>query len=130
MTFNPLVVILKENKLIRPYYIDWKRNLNIVLNAENTSLCSQRSVRNNLVRGQPMRKFGLTISGKKANKMSRGYILASMSNVLQHQHQVMPIAYDIMLSFKEIFRDQNRATRFVAMRDLMNITMVEGTPMR
>ena len=33
-SFNPLVVILKENKLTGPNYIDWKRNLDIVLIAE------------------------------------------------------------------------------------------------
>ena len=33
-SFNPLFVILKENKLTRPNYIDWKRNLNPVLTAE------------------------------------------------------------------------------------------------
>ena len=33
-SFNPLSVILKENKLTRPNYIDWKRNLNLVLTAE------------------------------------------------------------------------------------------------
>ena len=43
---------------------------------------------------------------------------------------VMPIAYDMILSLKEIFRDQNRAARIVAMRDLINTTMVEGTPVR
>ncbi|GFZ06785.1 hypothetical protein Acr_18g0009550 [Actinidia rufa] len=54
--------------------------------------------------------------------------LASMSNVLQHQHQAMPTAYDMMMSLKEMLRDQNLAARLVAMRDLMNTTMVEGTP--
>ena len=34
MTFNPLAIILKENKLIGPNYIDGKRNLNIVLTAD------------------------------------------------------------------------------------------------
>ncbi|XP_057962249.1 uncharacterized protein LOC131153810 [Malania oleifera] len=34
MFFNPLVVILKENKLVGPNYTDWKRNLDIVLAAE------------------------------------------------------------------------------------------------
>ena len=34
MTFNPLVVILKKKTLIGPNYIDWKRNLDIVLTAE------------------------------------------------------------------------------------------------
>ena len=33
-SFNPLFVILKENKLTGPNYIDWKRNLNLVLTTE------------------------------------------------------------------------------------------------
>ena len=33
-SFNPLSVILKENKFTWPNYIDWKRNLNLVLIAE------------------------------------------------------------------------------------------------
>ena len=33
-SFNPLSVILKENKLIGPNCIDWKRNLNLVLTAQ------------------------------------------------------------------------------------------------
>ena len=32
--FNPLSLIVKENKLTGPNYIDWKRNLNLVLTAE------------------------------------------------------------------------------------------------
>ena len=30
-SFSPLVVILNQNKLIGSNYVDWKRNLNIVL---------------------------------------------------------------------------------------------------
>ena len=33
-SFNPLSVILKENKLTGSNYIDWKRNLNLALTAE------------------------------------------------------------------------------------------------
>ena len=33
-SFKPLFVILKENKLTGPNYIDWKRNLNLILTAE------------------------------------------------------------------------------------------------
>ena len=44
MDFNPLAVILKENKLDGTNYIDWKRNLDIVLTVEDykfvlTDLC-------------------------------------------------------------------------------------------
>ena len=33
-SFSPLVTILNQNKLTRSNYIDWKRNLGIVLTAE------------------------------------------------------------------------------------------------
>lgn len=32
-SFNPLSLIFKENKLTDPNYVDWKRNMTIVLNA-------------------------------------------------------------------------------------------------
>ena len=56
--------------------------------------------------------------------------LASMSNILQHQHQSMETAYDMILNLREMFGEQNRAARMVAFSELMNITHVEGTPIR
>ena len=47
----------------------------------------------------------------KADKMSWCYILASMSNILQHQDQSMPTAYDMMMNLKKMFGDQTRSTR-------------------
>ena len=43
-SFNPLSIILKENKLTEPNYIDWMCNLNLVLAVEDykfvlTDLC-------------------------------------------------------------------------------------------
>ena len=34
-SFNPLSTILKDNKLTENNYVDWKRNLNLVLTAED-----------------------------------------------------------------------------------------------
>ena len=59
--------------------------------------------------------------------MARCYILASMSNVLQHQHEHMATAYDMMMNLKKMFGDQNRAGRQVAMKALLNTKMAEGT---
>ena len=66
----------------------------------------------------------------KTDEMARCYILASMSNVLQHQHESMHTVYDIMLNLKEMFGDQNRAGRQVAMKALLNTKMAEGTPVQ
>ena len=38
---------------------------------------------------------------KKADEMAQCYILACMSSVLQHQHQNMSTAYDMVMSLKK-----------------------------
>ena len=42
----------------------------------------------------------------------------------------MATTYDMMMNFKEMFGEQNRAGRQVAMRALLNTKMAEGTPVR
>ena len=59
--------------------------------------------------------------------MTRCYILASMSNVLQQQYERMLTAYDIMMNLKEMFGYQSYAGRQEAMRTLLNTKMAERT---
>ena len=66
----------------------------------------------------------------KADEIARCYILASMSNVLQHQHQSYVTARDIMTNLKEMFGEQGRPARQQAMKALMSTKMSEGTPVR
>ncbi|XP_074556263.1 uncharacterized protein LOC141812121 [Curcuma longa] len=130
MTFNPLAVILKENKLTGPNYIDWKRNLDIVLTAEEYKFVLLQECPSLPDKDATEEEIERHRKWMKADEMARCYILASMSNVLQHQHQAMPTAYDMMLNLKELFGHQNRAARQEAMRNLMTTTMKEGTPVR
>ena len=62
--------------------------------------------------------------------MARCYILASMSNILQHHHENMATAYDMMMNLKEMFGEQNHAGRQVAMKALLNTKMAERTLVR
>nr|XP_033513332.1 uncharacterized protein LOC117278006 [Nicotiana tomentosiformis] len=62
--------------------------------------------------------------------MAQCYILTSMSNVLQYQHQSMEPAYDILENLKEMFGDQNRAAKQTAMKALLNTKIVEGSSVR
>ena len=129
-SFNPLSVILKENILTGLNYIDWKRNLNLVLTTEEykfvlTDVCPHEPDSDS-----SKEKVEAYQTWRKADEMTRCYILASMSNVLQHQHEHMATAYDMMLNLKEMFGDQNRAGRQVAMKALLNTKMAEGTPVR
>lgn len=129
-SFSPLMVILKENKLTGPNYIDWKRNLDIVLTAEEYKFvlveeCPPKPDANSDEEVKEAYK-----KWKKADEMARCYILASMSNVLQHQHQAMPTAYEMMYNLKELFGHQSRVARRIAMKSVMSATMAEGTPVR
>ena len=63
MAFNPLVVILKENKLDGTNYIDWKRNLDIVLIVEDYKFMLTDLSYLNFMKGQPNRKPSLKKSG-------------------------------------------------------------------
>ena len=127
-TFNPLSVILKENKLTGPNYIDSERNLYLVLTAEEckfmlTDVCPP--VPDCDFSKEEVEAYQ---TWRKADEMARYYILASMSNVLQHQHEHMATAYDMMLNLKKMFGDHNRVERQVAIKALLNTKMAEGTP--
>ena len=41
MSYNPITLILTDNKLIGPNYVDWKRNLVIVLTSEQLKWVTQ-----------------------------------------------------------------------------------------
>ena len=95
-SFKPLSFILKENKLTGPNYIDWKKNLNLVLTAQEykfvlTDVCPPPPDSDS-----SKEEVETYQSWRKADEMARCYILASMSNILQYQHENMATAYDMM----------------------------------
>ncbi|XP_009768188.1 uncharacterized protein [Nicotiana sylvestris] len=53
-----------------------------------------------------------------------------MANVLQHRHQSMGSAYDMLKSLKAIFDDKNCAAKQTAMKALLNTKMAEGSSVR
>ncbi|KAL8114038.1 hypothetical protein AgCh_021072 [Apium graveolens] len=130
MGFNPLFTILKDNKLTGPNYIEWKQNLDIVLTAEEYKFCTYEPKPDQPAADAPEDEKEYYKRWIKADEMSRCYILATMSGVLQHQHQSMATTSDMLFNLKELFGDQNRAARKVAMKALMNTQMAEGTPVR
>ncbi|XP_042065523.1 uncharacterized protein LOC121809038 [Salvia splendens] len=130
MSFNPLSAILKEHKLEGHNYIIWKQNLDIVLTAEEykyvlTTECPPKPAANaSTAVKETYRKWC------KANEMAKCYMLASMSTVLQHQHQRMNTATEIMNNLNNLFGTQNRASKSLAFRSIMTKVMKEGTSVR
>ena len=82
--FSPLATILTQNKLTENNYVEWKRNLDTVLTAEDhiyvlSTPCPPEPPAN--AAPAVKRKFD---KWKKSNGMACCYMLASMAGVLQH----------------------------------------------
>ena len=83
-SFNPLSIILKENKLTSPNYIDWKRNLNLVLTTEEYKFMLIDVCPSVLDSDSSKEEVEAYQTWRKVDEMAWWYILASMSNVLQY----------------------------------------------
>ncbi|GKV12657.1 hypothetical protein SLEP1_g23780 [Rubroshorea leprosula] len=123
--FSPLAKILDENRFKGPNYSDWKRNLNIVLTAEKLV---------HVLNEEPpiMLELGADKDAQEDyqlwfdhDSLAKCYLLASLENRLQKQHEKMATAKDIMASLKEMFGQQNCSTRQSTMKGLMSTKMTE-----
>ena len=108
--------ILKDNKLTGTNYVDWKRNLNLVLIVEDCAFVLTEICPSPPESISTPKEDAAYHKWQKADKLARCYILASIFNVLQQQHERMQTAYDIMFNLKEMFGEQSRAARQVAMK--------------
>ena len=105
-SFSLFVTILNQNKLTGSNYVDWKRNLDIVLTAEEHKYVLTQPCPSFPSLDAPLEEKQRYDRWQKSNEMAKCYILASISNVLQHQMQDVELASDIMLSLKEMFGEQ------------------------
>ena len=128
--FNPLAKSLDENQLSGPNYVDWKRNLIIVLTTDKIAhVLNTDSPELALVDTTEEQRDAFN-KWHEANEMAKCYIMASMTNALQKQCQGLVTAQDMMLHLKEMFGEQSRSARQIAMKNLMSTKMMEGTPVR
>jgi hypothetical protein len=98
MTSNALSLILTKSQLVGENFINWKRNLIIVLTAEKlkyvlTEPCSPKPTR----QSTPEQKESYE-KWVSSDEMARCYILGSISNVLQQKHKNIATASEIMKS--------------------------------
>ncbi|XP_028091040.1 uncharacterized protein LOC114291184 [Camellia sinensis] len=128
--FNPLSKILDDNRLIGSNYVEWKRNLTIILTAEklNHVLTIDPPVFPEADATDEQREAAT--KWHEADDVANCYILASMTNVLQKQHEGVPTTKDMMVNLKEMFGEQSRSACQITMRGLMSTKMVEGTLVR
>ena len=80
-SFSPLVTILNQNALIGSNYVDWKRNLDIVLTVEEHKYVLTKPCPSFPSLDAPLEEKQYD-RWQKSNEMAKCYILASISNVL------------------------------------------------
>ena len=97
MIFNPLARILDDNRLTGPNYVDWKRNLMIVLSADKigyvlTSETPELALNN--ATEEEKRVFN---KWHDDDNMAKCYIMVLISNVLQKDCEGVATAAGAML---------------------------------
>ncbi|KAL5579677.1 hypothetical protein UlMin_012119 [Ulmus minor] len=113
MSFNPLSVILSQNKLIGENFTDWKRNLNIVLTYENHKFL--------LLEACPP---------EPAANAAKAVKDAYEKWIVSDDMAWMRTAAEIMTSVQAMFGETSTCARFEAVKAIMNSRMKLGTPVR
>ena len=106
MSFIPLAIILYQNKLIGPNYVDWKKNLDIVLTAEEYKYILTKERPNIPATNAPRLKIERYEKLVKDDDMACCYILTLMSSILQHYLKDYFSARYMILSLKEMFGEK------------------------
>ena len=81
-SFSPLVTILNQNKLTGSNYVDWKRNLDIVLTVEEHKFVLNQRCPNFPSLDAASEEKQRYDRWQKSNEMAKCYILVAVSNVL------------------------------------------------
>ena len=122
---NPLACNLETNHLIGNNFKNWLRNLRIVLTSKKLShILDQDPV---VLPNHPTTKQRATFK-KWTDEDSRikYYVLASMSNELQSQHEYMPTVQIMITRLQELYGEQSRTACFEVSKRLFNLKMQEG----
>ena len=122
---NPFRAVLEKDKLNGTNFLDWYRNLQIVLRKEKRLYVLENPIPDEPARTsrrdvQDAYPKHLDDSGTVTNLM-----LLAMETFLQKDHENMA-AYDIMMSLKQMFQQQARQERYDTTKSLLTCKMAEG----
>nr|CAD1843989.1 unnamed protein product [Ananas comosus var. bracteatus] len=104
---NPLSRILESNRLTGPNFQDWLRNLKIVLGIEKLDYVLQTPIPelNAEATTEEVEERDMWVDDDQRVKY---YMLASMSNELQRQHENYDRAYEMLAHLQELYGAQSR----------------------
>ncbi|KAK4833980.1 hypothetical protein QYF36_014383 [Acer negundo] len=121
-----LMNILKDNTLTGDNYVTWKRKIGLLLQSEK-----HKFVLTTPKPPAPNNESSIMCRDeyeqwKTSDDMAKCYIMATISDVLQQQHEGMESAADIMMSLEEMFAMKSRTTKREAVTAFMNLRMKPG----
>lgn len=100
---NPLSNILETNHLIGPNYLDWLRNLKIVLNSESITYALQSPLPNAPTEAATQQEKDAYQKRMDDNLMTRCYMMVSLSLELKKQYESMGSAPEIFIHIQELY---------------------------
>ncbi|XP_017970424.1 PREDICTED: uncharacterized protein LOC108660677 [Theobroma cacao] len=121
--------ILDVNKLTGPNFLDWFRNLKIVLKQEKKFYVLDTPI-------PPVPATDASAEDKEAyqhhkddNDQAACVMLDSMTPELQKQHEHMDVQ-SMILHFRELFDKEGRTERYEISKELFRCKMAEGSSIR
>ncbi|XP_052189941.1 uncharacterized protein LOC127799751 [Diospyros lotus] len=125
MAKNPLAGLLDTNKLTGPNYLDWLRNLKIVLDSEKITYVMDKAPPEKVLEASTREELTTWQKWKDDDLQARCYMMASMSNELQKQHEKMEHAAEIHLHLQELYGEQTRHVRYQISKELFRARMTD-----
>ena len=125
---NPLVHILETNRLVGLNFKDWLRNIKIILSSEKLGYVLDQEPPVLPDHPNACQMIAYEKWMEDDNKV-KCYMLASMSNELQSQHEDMPTTKSILIHLQELYGEQSRIACFEVSKRLFNNKMHEGQSM-
>ena len=122
---NPLARILESNHLIRTNFKDQLKNFKIVLISEKIKFVLDQEPLVLPNRPSAKQKAAYDKQTDEDNRI-KCYVLASMLNELQSQHEYMPTTKAMITHLQELYGKQSCIVCFKVSKILFNMKMHEG----
>ena len=97
---NPLSIILDNNRLTGLNFIDWLRNLKVVLDSEKILYVIEQSLPLSLPENSSPKEYEVLIKWKDDDMQARCIMWASMMTEIHQQHEKYNSAREIYFTFK------------------------------
>ena len=123
---NPLSIILDNNRLTGPNFIDWLRNLKVVLASEKILYVLEQSLPGPLLENASQEEQVTLKQWKDDDMQARCIMWASMSTELHRQHEKYTSANEILLHLQELFGEHSKTARYKISKRIFCATMKEG----